>query len=251
MRALVFAKRNAQEILRDPLSYVFCLALPVVMLVVFYGVFYSPEVPLFAIDNLAPGITVFSFAFVMLYMTILVSKDRATSFLSRLFTSPMTTLDFVLGYAIPGLVIALGQILVCFGTAAAIGLIAGTPLSVTGIVLNIFTAIPAMVMFIGFGILFGSIFSDKTAPGMSSIIITMSGFLSGAWTPVDPNSTLGLVFTAFPFYPATSVGRIVLGSGSANPAGFWTYLSVVCVYAVAVFTIAVLVFKKKMVSDNT
>jgi len=141
-------------------------------------------------------------------------------------------------------------VLVCFGTAAAIGLLAGTPLSFIGIVLNIFSAIPAMVMFIGFGILFGSVFSDKAAPAMSSIIITMSGFLSGAWTPVDPNSTLGAVYTVFPFYSATSLGRIVLGSSSANPAGFWIYLSVACVYAVVVFTLAALVFKKKMVSDN-
>jgi len=250
MRAIVFAQRNAKEILRDPLSYVFCLAFPVVMLVAFYGLFYSPDVPLFAIDHLVPGITVFSFAFIMLYLALLVSKDRATSFLSRLYTSPMTTLDFVLGYAIPGIVIGLGQMLFCFGTAAVIGWIAGTPLSLTGIVLNIFAAVPALFMFIGFGILFGSLFSDKAAPGMSSIIISLAGFLSGAWVPVDPNTTIGAVFAAFPFYPATSVGRIALGSSNADPSNFWTYLLIVCAYAVVVFTLSVVAFRKKMQSDN-
>jgi len=250
MRAIVFAQRNAKEILRDPLSYVFCLAFPVVMLVAFYSLFYSPDVPLFAIDHLVPGITVFSFAFIMLYLALLVSKDRATSFLSRLYTSPMTTLDFVLGYAIPGIVIGVGQMLFCFGTAAVIGWVAGTPLSLTGTVLNIFSAFPALFMFIGFGILFGSVFSDKAAPGMSSIIISLAGFLSGAWVPVDPNSTIGVVFTAFPFYPATSVGRIVMGSSSADPSNFWTYFLIVCAYAAVVFTLSVVVFRKKMQSDN-
>jgi ABC-2 type transport system permease protein len=106
MRALVFAQRNAKEILRDPLSYVFCLGLPICMLVAFYVMFYSKTTPWFAIDTLAPGIAVFSFAFVMLYMALLVSKDRATAFLSRLYVSPMTKVDFVLGYTIPGLAIA-------------------------------------------------------------------------------------------------------------------------------------------------
>ena len=34
MRAMTFASRNIKEILRDPLSYIFCLGLPIVMLIV-------------------------------------------------------------------------------------------------------------------------------------------------------------------------------------------------------------------------
>lgn len=250
MRAIVFATRNLKEILRDPLSYVFCLGFPVVMLVVFYTAFYSETAYWFAIDTLAPGIAIFSFGFVMLYMALLVSKDRATSLLSRLYTSPMTTVDFVLGYTIPGLIIAVGQVIACFITAAIIGLIAGTSLSFVGIVLAIISTIPAMFLFIGLGILFGSLFSDKAAPSISSIVITMSGFLSGAWMPVDPTSTLGMVASLFPFYPAVSVGRIALSMDKATFANCWGYLLIVCAYAVVVFALSVIVFRKKMSSDN-
>lgn len=249
MRAVVFAKRNLKEILRDPLSYVFCMGFPVVMLIGFY-VAFSSTAPWFAMDILAPGIAIFSFAFVMLYIALLISKDRATSFLSRLYTSPMAKTDFVFGYTLPALLIAFGQVVVCFTTAYLIGLVSGTPLSSIGVVFSIVTTLPAMLLFIGFGILFGSLFSDKAAPGISSIVITLSGFLSGAWIPVDPQSALGLVWCVFPFYPAVSVGRVALSLEQATFMNFWSYLLIVCAYAVAVFTLSVVVFKKKTSNDN-
>ena len=100
-RTLLFAGRVTKEILRDPLSFVFCLGLPIVMLVGMYALFSSAS-PWFTLDYLTPGIAVFSNAFIMLYTTLLVSRDRSTAFLCRLYTSPMRTKDFVLGYALPG-----------------------------------------------------------------------------------------------------------------------------------------------------
>ena len=38
-RSLIFASRNIKEILRDPLSLVFLLALPFIMLILFYYLF--------------------------------------------------------------------------------------------------------------------------------------------------------------------------------------------------------------------
>jgi ABC-2 type transport system permease protein len=250
MRALVFAKRNIKEILRDPMSYVFCLGFPIIMLVAFYTLFYSETFQLFAIDNLAPGIAIFSFAFVMLFMALLVSKDRATSLLSRLYVSPMTTVDFVLGYSIPGLIIAFGQVTACFLTAGIMGLLAGTPLSLAGIILAILSTIPAMFLFIGLGILFGSLLSDKAAPGISSIVITLAGFLSGAWTPVEALSALGAVASVFPFYPAVSVGRMALSMDQSAFANSWSYLLIICAYALVVFILSVFAFSRKTRSDN-
>ena len=34
MKSIVFAKRTIKEILRDPLSYIFCLGFPLVMLII-------------------------------------------------------------------------------------------------------------------------------------------------------------------------------------------------------------------------
>ena len=249
MRALIFASRNMKEILRDPMSYVFCLGLPIVMLVVFY-VTFSETASFFAINVLTPGIAVFSLSFAMLFMALLVSKDRTTSFLNRLYSSPMTKTDFVLGYMIPGMIIAVGQVVACYITAAILGLITGIELSFIGILLAILSTIPAMFMFVSLGILFGSMFSDKAAPGVSSIVITLSGFLSSAWMPVESGSTISKVWSIFPFYPAVSVGRTALSMNEATFANCWGYLLTVCAYAIVMFTLAVLVFRKKMSSDN-
>jgi ABC-2 type transport system permease protein len=251
MKALVFASRNIKEILRDPMSYVFCLGFPIVMLVVFYGVFFSHEAYWFSLETLTPGIAVFSLSFSMLFMALLVSKDRATSFLSRLYVSPMRTVDYILGYSIPGVAIAVGQVVVCYFTAIGIGYIVGTPLSLTGSALAIISTIPVMIMFIGFGILLGSLFSDKAAPGVCSILITMSGFLSGAWMRIDPGTALDTVASVFPFHPAVSISRVALNTAEVTLANFGGDLVTVCLYAGVVVVLSVAGFRVKMRSDNT
>ncbi len=250
MRAFVFASRNIKEILRDPLSYVFSLGLPIVMLIVFYVVFYSETAYWFSLEILTPGIAVFSFAFVMLYMALLVSKDRTTSLLSRLYTSPMTTVDFVIGYSIPGLLIALGQAVACFVAASIMGLLTGSALNTLGIVFSIVTVFPAVFFFIGVGILFGSVFSDKSAPGITSIVITLAGFMSGAWMPIEAGTTLSTVYSIFPFYPSVLAARTALSLNALTFANFALPLLTVSLYAVVAFSLAVEVFKKKMTSDN-
>lgn len=251
MKALVFASRNIKEILRDPMSYVFCLGLPIVMLLVFYGVFYSQEAYWFSLETLTPGIAVFSLSFSMLFMALLVSKDRATSFLSRLYVSPMRTADYILGYSVPGIAIAVGQVVACYLTAIIIGFIVGKPLSLTGSALAIISTIPAMVMFVGFGILLGSVFSDKAAPGVCSILITLSGFLSGAWMRIDSGTALNTVASIFPFHPAVSISRIALNTVETTFANFGVYLVTVCLYAGMVVILSVAAFRGKMRSDNT
>ena len=113
MKIKAFASRNAKEILRDPLSYIFCLGFPVVMLVIMTIVNESipPEagMDIFNIDKLSPGVTVFGLTFVMLFTTILISKDRSTAFLARLCGAPMKSWEFLAGYILPVFVIALLQ----------------------------------------------------------------------------------------------------------------------------------------------
>jgi ABC-2 type transport system permease protein len=159
-------------------------------------------------------------------------------------------MDFGLGYTLPALLIAFAQVVVCFVTAFFIGLAAGTPLSPLGVLLNMLSTVPAMFLFIGFGILFGSLFSDKAAPGVSSIIITLSGILSGAWMPIDPQSALGTVCSALPFYPAVTIGRVALSLGKGTFTNFWGYLLLVCIYAAVVFALSIVVFRKKTNSDD-
>lgn len=268
MRAMLFARRCGKEILRDPLSYLFSLGLPVALLVVMYLVFYEPQAAFwFSLDMLTPGITVFSYAFTMLFMTLLVSKDRTGAFLTRLRTSPMTTVDFVLGYTLPGLGLGLGQAVLCGLTGVILGLCAGTPLNVGRLALSILCQVPIIVMYVGLGILFGTLFSDKAAPGATSVLISVGGFLSGAWMPVEQFSITAKGFyavcRALPFYPAVASSRLALGLredtvaalrflGFTRPAGeLWYGLALCAAYGLAAFLAAVLVFRARLQSDRT
>lgn len=88
MKSLTFAKRNIKEIIKDPLSLVFCIGLPLFLLVMISVMQKSIKVDQFEIEIFAPGIIVFSFAFITLFSSMLISGDRKSSFLIRLFTSP-------------------------------------------------------------------------------------------------------------------------------------------------------------------
>ena len=219
-RIRLFTVRTLREILRDPLSFVICLGVPLVLLVAMYALF-SPTEPWFTLDMLTPGIAVFSGAFAMLYMALLVSRDRATWFLTRLYSSPLTDGDFVLGYALPGILIGAGQLVICWAASAVTGLVAGeTAWLGIGILPAVLSALPMVVCFVFIGILSGSLFSDKAAPGLSSVVISGAGFLSGAWMPVESLSGGFRTFCAWlPFYPAVRAGRAAL-AGNALTGDF-------------------------------
>ena len=126
MRIVLFAKGNMKEILRDPVNFFFGLGFPLILLVLLSVINSAipPEAnnPMFAIENLAPGLAMFGTAFLALFAGMLLSKDRTSSFLMRLFTSPMTSLDFILGYTLPMLIMALVQAAITLLAAGIAGL---------------------------------------------------------------------------------------------------------------------------------
>lgn len=259
--------------LRDPLCYIFCLTLPLAMLAVMHFAFYDETTTFwFGLDILTPGIMCFSYAFVMLYLALLVSQDRSTSFLTRLYTSPMRPAEFIAGYMLPGIVIGIGQALSCSVFAVIINIIeeGSLTLSVPGLLMTILTSIPSLLIYASIGILFGSCFSDKSAPGLCSAVITVSAFLSGAWMVVDESSVLGIICRILPFYPTVKVGRFALhnwGETAVNQTfditgkitkitesvGFdtcWSNLLIVLAWGIVLVPLAVAVFSIKTKSDN-
>ena len=101
MRMLTFSRRCMREILRDPISLGFGLGFPVVLLLLLSALQRNIPVSLFAIDSLTPGITVFGLSFVTLFSATLVAKDRESALLQRLYTTPLSAADFILGYMLP------------------------------------------------------------------------------------------------------------------------------------------------------
>ena len=240
MKMLSFAKRNIKEIIRDPLTLFFGLGFPIVLLLLLSAIQANIPVPLFEIAQLTPGITVFGLSFMTLFSATLISKDRESALLQRLYTTPMTALDFILGYTLPIVPIAVAQSVACYAVAVAIGL---------EVTVNVFLAIlfivPISVLFIALGLLFGSILNDKQVGGICGALLTnLSAWLSGTWFDLE---LVGGVFKkiayALPFVHAVELERAVLsGSFSDILPHFWWVLG----YSVAALAVAVLLFLRQM-----
>lgn len=239
-RTMLFTSRNAKEILRDPLSVLFGLGFPLVILLLLH--FINRSIPqeagmtLFALEKLTPGIAVFGLSFIALFSAMLISKDRSTSFLLRLYVSPIRGSEFIFGYALPLLPIAIGQMLVCFGAAMLLGLKFSW-----NIFLCIAVSLPIALVNIALGMLCGSLFSDKAVGGICGALLTnVSAWLSGTWFSLD------LVGGAFkkaayflPFANAVDAGRAALsGSYSEIMEKLW----IVLVWAAVLMAAAILVF---------
>ena len=240
MRMLTFSGRNAKEILRDPLNLAFGLGFPLVLLLLLSAIQANIPVPLFEISQLAPGISVFGLAFLTLFSATLMAKDRSSAFLQRLYTTPMTPVDFILSYTLPILPLATAQTAVCYLAALFLGLQPSVH-----ILLAILFSLPIALLYIALGLLCGSILNDKQVGGICGALLTnLSAWLSGIWFDL---ALVGGVFQkiayALPFVHAVELERAVL-------AGNWErvlpHLLWVLGYAIALLALAVLLFLRQM-----
>ena len=245
-----FAVRNGKEILRDPLSYIFCIGFPLVMLVIMTLVDRSipPEVgmTIFRIDRLSGGVMIFGLTFVMLFTAMTVAKDRSGAFLMRMYASPMTAGDFTAGYLLPMLAIALVQAVLIGAASLLIALITGFDLSVGGLLLAIPTLLPSAVFFCALGLLLGTLFNEKSAPGLCSIIISLGSFLGSVW--FDAEATGGVLLKIsqwLPFHYCTKTVRSAIMLDLTADA-FWLPLAVTAGWAVIAAVCAALVFRSRM-----
>lgn len=240
MRLFAFSKRCAKEIIRDPINLVFGLGFPVVLLILLSAMQSNIPVPLFEIESLAPGVAVFGLSFMTLFSATLVAKDRESSFLQRLYTTPLRPCEFILGYLLPIIPISVCQSAVCYALAVAIGL----PVS-ANILAAILVMIPISVMYISLGLLVGSLVGVKAVGGICGGLFTnLSAWLSGVW--FDLSLVGGAFETAaklLPFAHAVELERAII---SGQTEGILTNFAVVIGYAAISTTAAVLVFLRQM-----
>lgn len=245
MKILIFASRNRKEILRDPLNLAFGIGFPLVLLFLLSAIQANIPVSLFQIEKLSPGMAVFGLSFISLFSGTLIAKDRSTSFLMRLFTSPLSAPDFILGYALPLLPMAVAQSAICFFAATFLGL------SLTvNVLLALIVLLPAAVLFIGFGLLAGSLFTDKQVGGICGALLTnVSAWLSGTWFDLNlVGGTFKEIAYALPFVHAVDAAKAAI---AGDYASIFPHLWWVIGYAAVIMIIAVLAFKKKMNSDKS
>lgn len=240
MKMLTFSKRNSKEILRDPLTLVFGLGFPIVLILLLTAIQSSIPVSMFEIDRLTPGITVFGLSFMTLFSATLIAKDRGSSLLQRLYTTPLCSTDFILGYILPVLPICIAQTLICYAVAVVLGL------EVTvNILLSVIVALPAALLFISMGLLCGSVFTDKQVGGICGALLTnLSAWLSGTWFDLElVGGTFKNIAYALPFVHAVEMERAVL---SGNYAGIFPHIYWVIGYAAAITIAAVFAFLHQM-----
>ena len=240
MRMLIFSKRCSKEILRDPLNLGFGLGFPLVLLFLLSAIQKNIPVSMFEIDTLTPGITVFGMSFITLFSATLVAKDRESALLQRLYTTPLTGFDFILGYMLPLLPIALAQTLICYLAAIPLGLTVSA-----NILLAVVGMIPTAIFNIALGLLCGSILGVKQVGGICGALLTnLSAWLSGVWFDLKlVGGAFEKIANALPFIHSVEMEK-ALFCGDFELA--LTHILPILLYSFVVTAVAVFCFLRQM-----
>ena len=213
MRLFAFSGRTVKEILRDPLNLFFGLGFPLVLIGLLSAIQANIPVPMFELAHLTPGVTVFGLSFMTLFSAVLISKDRESALLQRLYTAPLAAADFIFGYTLPILPIAVAQSVICYIAAALIGL----EIKITVLYALLFL-IPVALFYIALGLICGSVFNSKQVGGICGALLTnLSAWLSGIWFDVElVGGTFHKIANVLPFIHAVELERAVFNGDFAD-----------------------------------
>ncbi len=240
MRILIFSARNVKETIRDPLNLIFGLGFPTVLLLFLSAIQHNAPVDIFIIEKLAPGMMVFGLSFLTLFSATLITKDRESALLPRLYAGRMRAKDFILGYTLPLLPMALAQGALCL----LVGLLLGLPFT-PRLLLSWLAILPVAVFFIGMGLLCGSLLSLKQVGGICGALLTnLTAFLSGIWFDL---ALVGGVFERIAYWlPFANATRLVVGAYNGGTEGMLFSLLFVLGYALLSLVLAVFAFLLRM-----
>jgi len=243
MKSVYFAKRNYKEIFRDPLSLILGVLLPVSLIFLFTTISKNAPIEIFKPVNIVPGITIFGFTFTTMFIGLLIARDKSSSFLIRLFISPLKPKDYIIGYFIPLLPFSL-IIAVCCLIA---GIIVGIPVSLN--LLYTFILFIPFVLFSAFiGVFLGTTCNESQIMALGNIYIIAGSFLGGAWIDINLlGEKIKSIAEVLPFFHAIEASRIVL---SGRHESYCIHLLIVGIYAIVFFFLSIYFFNRKMKSDN-
>lgn len=238
MRTRVFAWRCLREILRDPLTLFFGVAFPLILLLLLSAIQANIPVSMFEIDKLAPGICVFGQSFLALFTAQMISKDRSSSLMQRLMASPMNSMEFLMGYTLPMIPVALIQGMICLAAGGILGMdFSRAPLVLVAL-------LPSAVLFIGLGLLCGILLNDKQVGGICGALLTnLTAWLSGIWFDV---SLVGGAFEKIAnLLPFSHAVKLAQAAASGNASAALSHGIPVIAYASAMLLVGIKIFRKK------
>ena len=240
MKCMVLSSRTAKEILRDPINLFFGLGFPLVLIFLLSTIQRNIPVSLFEVHKLTPGITVFGLSFMSLFASVIVSKDRESSLLSRLYTTPLRSMDFILGYMLPLIPISILQSLICYIASLPFGL----KLSL-GVVWALGGNILVSLFFISLGVLCGSVMTSKQVGGICGALLTnLSAWLSGIWFDISlVGGALKKVADVLPFIHAVEMEKALF---SGNIDGIGVHVLILSLYTLGITILAVFMFLRQM-----
>ena len=240
MKCMVLSSRTAKEILRDPINLFFGLGFPLVLIFLLSTIQKNIPVSLFEVHKLTPGITVFGLSFMSLFASVIVSKDRESSLLSRLYTTPLRSMDFILGYMLPQIPISILQSLICYIASIPFGL----KLSL-GVVWALGGNILVSLFFISLGVLCGSVMTSKQVGGICGALLTnLSAWLSGIWFDISlVGGALKKVADVLPFIHAVEMEKALF---SGNTDGIGVHVLILSLYTLGITILAVFMFLRQM-----
>jgi ABC-2 type transport system permease protein len=239
MRSAELAKRNIKEVVRDPLSLGIALALPLLLLLTLQAL-GSDDTPFLTPTLLTPGIVLFGFVMVMFSSAMILSRDRETSLLARLLTTPLRSSDFVSGYSLPYLLVAIVQATVLLVVGAILGLDSNGSVVLVALVLALMA-----VFYVALGMVFGAVLTIAQTSGAYAVVLLLTIF-GGAWFDLE---AIGGVFLTvgdvLPFKHALDATRAVMADG-AGLGDIATDLYWIVGYTLAAATLAVVMFQRRM-----
>lgn len=183
-KCFVLANRNIKEMLRDPLSLVFCIGFPLIMLLIMQLVFTNIDIEIpanFAIKSYANGICVFGYTFTSMFLAMQITSDKNTAFIRRIEISPINKFTYYFSFFLSALPMILIQTVLFFFVA----LIFKFPFD-GNFPLSIIYLFPSAVFYIVIGILLGCICKNEKQPGpIASVLVSVTGILGGVFMPIN------------------------------------------------------------------
>ena len=263
-KSIVFMKRNLKEMTRDPLIYIFCLGFPILMVLLFQIIlnFTGENTPIFEVKSLIPGIMMFSYSMLMLITSLLISKDKTSAFLKRLYTSPMKSHNYIIGYFIPFLIVGIIQSVICIILGYIFGAISGTGfISFGASLLLVVEMLPMITINIFIGMILATLLNEKSAPAVTSVFISLCGVIGGAWMPLDTMGDFEKTAEVLPFYPSVYLGRVITNACHTKPDEFGNivyyqfsdrglmFLLILLGYMIIFGLLTILFFNKRLKND--